>query len=85
MAMAADPRKIFEVRAQWDPEARMWWCSNDALPLTTEAPTFDELVARVLEAAPEIAGLNGLAAAGEEIEIHVVADRTEAVPVVAAA
>ena len=39
----------------------MWWCSNDELPLTTEAPTFDQLVARVIEIAPEIAAENGLA------------------------
>jgi hypothetical protein len=79
------PRKSFQVRAEWDAAAGVWWCSNDELPLTTEAPTFDELVSRVMEAAPEIAGLNGLAATGEEIEIHVTADRAQAVPVAAAA
>jgi|SRR5438128_10746274 len=55
-------RKAFEITAQWDDEAGVWWCSNDELPLTTEAPTFEELVARVLEIAPEIAAENGLAA-----------------------
>ena len=78
-------RKSFEIRAQWDGEARVWWCSNDELPLTTEAPTFEELVARVLEIAPEIAAENGLAAPGEEIELHIVAERVQSVPVVAAA
>jgi hypothetical protein len=39
----------------------------------------------VLEIAPEIAAENGLAAPGEEIELHVVAERVQAVPVVAAA
>ena len=78
-------QKSFEIRAQWDGEAGVWWCSNDALPLTTEAPTFDALVARVLEIAPEIAAENGLAAPGEEIELHVVAERIQSVPVVAAA
>jgi len=63
-------RKAFEVRAQWDAEAGVWWCSNDELPLTTEAPTFEQLVARVLEIAPEIAAENGLAAPGE---LHFVA------------
>ena len=81
----ADARKAFEIRAEWDGEAGVWWCSNDELPLTTEAPTFDQLVARVLEIAPEIAAENGLAAPGEEIELHVVTERVEAVPVVAAA
>jgi len=37
----------------------VWWCSNDELPLTTEATTFEELVARALEIAPEIAAENG--------------------------
>ena len=62
-------RRIFEVRARWDDEARVWWCSNDELPLTTEAPTFEELVARVLAIAPEIAAENGIAAPGDEIEL----------------
>ncbi|HTQ33405.1 MAG TPA: DUF1902 domain-containing protein [Stellaceae bacterium] len=81
--MAAKQR--FEIKAEWDPDAGVWWCSNDELPLATEAPTFEQLVARVLEIAPEIAAENGLAAAGEEIELHVVAERLQAVPVVAAA
>jgi len=77
--------KRFEIRAQWDGEAGVWWASNDELPLTTEAPTFDGLVARVLEIAPEIAAENGLAAPGEQIEVHVTAERVQSVPVVAAA
>jgi hypothetical protein len=51
-------RKAFEITAQWDDEAGVWWCSNDE-PLTTEATTFEELVARALEIAPEIAAENG--------------------------
>jgi hypothetical protein len=78
-------RKAFEITAQWDDESGVWWCSNDELPLTTEAPTFEELVARVLEMAPEIAAVNGLAAPGDEIELHVVGERVQSVPVVAAA
>ncbi len=78
-------RKSCEIRAQWDGEAGIWWCSNDELSLTTEAPTFEQRVARVLEIAPEIAAENGLAAPGEEIEPHVVVERVEAVPVIAAA
>ncbi len=81
----AGASQVYEIRAQWDAEAGVWWCSNDELPLTTKAPTFDELVARVLAIAPEIAAENGLAAPGDEIELHVVAERVQSVPVIAAA
>jgi hypothetical protein len=77
--------KTFEITAHWDGETGVWWCSNDELPLTTEAPTFEELVAGVLQIAPEIAAENGLATPGDEIELHVVAERVHSVPVVAAA
>jgi Domain of unknown function (DUF1902) len=55
-----EQRKIFEIRAEWDGDAGVWWCSNDELPLTTEAPTFEQLVSRVLKIAPEIAAENRL-------------------------
>jgi Domain of unknown function (DUF1902) len=77
--------KRLEIRAEWDGEAGVWWCSNGELPLTTEAPTFEELVTRVLEIAPEIAAENGLAAPGGQIKLHVIAERVQSVPVVAAA
>jgi hypothetical protein len=77
--------KTFEIRAEWDAEAGVWWCTNNELPLTTEAPTFEQLVARVLEIAPEIAAENGLAAAGDEIELQFTAERVHSVPVVAVA
>jgi hypothetical protein len=78
-------QRSFEIRAEWDGEAGVWWCSNDELPLSTEAPTFDQFVSRVLEIAPEIAAENGLAAPGDQIEVHVIAERVQSVPVVAAA
>ncbi|MGH7062038.1 MAG: DUF1902 domain-containing protein [Stellaceae bacterium] len=68
--MVDAPRKTFEFRAQWDAEAAVWWCTNDELPLTTEAPTLDQLGSRVAEAALEIAVLNGLARPGEEIRLQ---------------
>jgi hypothetical protein len=45
-------RKVFEIRAESDGEAGVWWCSNDELPLTTKAPNFEQLVSRALEIAP---------------------------------
>jgi hypothetical protein len=83
--MQSSAKKVFEFRAQWDPEAGVWWCSNDELPVTTEAPSFDELVTRIMEIAPEMAEANGLAPTGEEIEIRVTAERVQSVPVPAAA
>ena len=80
-----EQRKIFEIRAEWDGDAGVGWCSNDELPLTTEVPTFGQLVSQVLKIAPEIAAENRLAAPGDEIEVHVIAERVQSVPVVAAA
>jgi hypothetical protein len=68
-------RRSFEIRTDWDGEAGVWWCWNDELPLSTEAPTFEQLVSRVLEIAPEIVAENGLAAPGDQIEVHVIAER----------
>jgi hypothetical protein len=44
IAAGKEQRRSFEVRAEWDGEAGVWWCSNDELPLSTEAPTFEQLV-----------------------------------------
>jgi len=71
----------FTIHAQYDEEARVWWGSNEQLPLTTEAPTLDQLFARVVAIAPEIAAENGLVRAGEEVKIHLVADRVTATAV----
>jgi uncharacterized protein DUF1902 len=73
--------RSFEVTAKWDAEAGVWWCSNDELPLTTEASSFEELISRVLEVAPRIAAENGLATLDDEIELHVIARRVQHVPV----
>lgn len=67
--------KEFTIHAEFDQAAGVWWGSNDQLPLTTEAPTFDEFMARVLEIAPEIAAENGLVTRGEQVRIHFTADR----------
>jgi hypothetical protein len=77
-------RRGFEIPAEWDGGAEVWWCANDELPLTTEAPTFEQLVSRVLDIAPEIAAENGLAVPGEEIEISVIDERVQSMRVVAA-
>lgn len=70
--------KQFTVHAEFDSEARVWWASNKDLPLTTEAPTLDALMARVTEIAPEIAAMNGHTKEGEPVKIHLVADQVTA-------
>ena len=61
---------------------RRSWC---VVVLERRAPTFDELVARVTDIAPEIAIANGFAHPGDEIEIRIVAERVHSVLVSAAA
>ena len=67
------------VTAEWDAEAGVWWAHSDDLPLTTEAPSFDALVERVVAIAPEIAELNHVGQPGETVSIDVVARRSAAV------
>jgi hypothetical protein len=64
--------KRCEIIADWDPEARIWWGSNDDLPIATEAPTLSEFEARVIEIGQEIAEVNGHVAPGERVEIPVI-------------
>ena len=73
--------KHFDIKAAWDSEAGVWWGLNDELPLTTEAATLEDLLAGVLESVPEIAVENRLAADGDEIFIHVIAERGQSVAV----
>jgi hypothetical protein len=68
------------VVASWDPEAKVWFGSCDLLPLTTEAPSLDGLLARVREIAPEIAEMNGLVRSGDTLRIQLTTDAVAAVP-----
>ena len=65
-------KKVFEVRAYWSTEGNDWCAVNDELPVAAEAPTLDALFEEVKAQAAEMARLNGLAAAGEEIEVRLV-------------
>ena len=71
----------FDIKAAWDSEAGVWWGLNDELPLTTEAPTLEDLLARVLKIAPEIAVENRLAPDGDEVIFYVIAERGQSVAV----
>ncbi|MBV8912311.1 MAG: DUF1902 domain-containing protein [Acetobacteraceae bacterium] len=48
------------VRANFDPETRVWWAESDDIPgLVSEAPTLDALMDRVLAVAGELLQANG--------------------------
>ena len=68
-------KRVFIVRAEWDDEARVWWGRNDAIPLATEAKTFDALVRRVMRIAPQMIALNRVAKPGDTVTIRVLAER----------
>ncbi len=51
---------IRRVTATHDAETGLWWAESDDLPgLVSEAPTFEALMDRVIEVAPELLDLNG--------------------------
>jgi Domain of unknown function (DUF1902) len=39
--------KIFTISAQWDPEASVWSGHCDDIPAAADAPTLDELLAKI--------------------------------------
>jgi len=63
--------KRFIVIAARDEGSSVWYGRNDEIPLATEAPTFDEPVARVMAVAPEIIVMNGVAPPGAAVEVIV--------------
>ncbi|HLJ65281.1 MAG TPA: DUF1902 domain-containing protein [Stellaceae bacterium] len=76
--MTKSKRLSLQVIAHWDAEARVWWAESDDIPgLVTEAPSFEALVDRILEVAPDLLKLNGVAASDHELPLHVKAWRVE--------
>jgi len=45
---------IFTVTASWDEEASVWTGHSDALPAAADAPTLDELLAKISEMALDV-------------------------------
>lgn len=70
---------VYTIKAEWDHEAGVWVASSDDVPgLATGADTFEELIAKLKVAVPELLEENALLAAGtEEISFAVVAERLE--------
>jgi len=54
-------RREFTVKADWDPEAKVWYVAESDVPgLATEADTIDQLVQKLRVMVPEMLELNGL-------------------------
>jgi predicted RNase H-like HicB family nuclease len=50
---------VYQVRAHWDDDAKVWWAESDEVPgLASEAPTFEQLDENVRSIAPELLLLN---------------------------
>ncbi len=68
--------RVLKVAARWDEEGRVWWAESADIPgLVTEAPTFDALIERITQIAPEIIELNRVVPIGTEIVIAVTGAR----------
>ena len=65
------------VRANWDPEARVWVATTEDVPgLVTEAETPDELVRKLQIMIPDLLEENGIAAGAEtrEVPLYIMAE-----------
>ena len=52
--------KVLFVRAEWDPEAKVWVATSDDVPgLATEAETLEELSQKLDIMVPELLDANG--------------------------
>ncbi len=70
----------YAVEARWDPDARVYWAVCAGIPgFVTEAPTYDDLVARALDLVSELVDTSG----GAEVEVAMPTPRTERLPAVA--
>jgi predicted RNase H-like HicB family nuclease len=66
-----------EVKAEWDPEAKVWVATSDDLPgLVTEAETVEALQRKLATMIPELLEANGnLGADVREIPLNLIAHR----------
>ena len=66
-----------EVRAEWDPEAKVWVATSDDLPgLVTEAETVEALQSKLAVMIPDLLEANGsLTEEIREIPLNLVAHR----------
>ena len=72
--------RIYEIRAIWDSEARVWVVTSDDVPgLVTEAETIDGVLKNLAELLPYLLEANGIIASGDlpDIPIHLMSERSE--------
>jgi hypothetical protein len=73
------------VTARWDSESCTWWTDGDDVPgLCCQGQTFEELSDAVFALAPDLLVANGVARAGEQVEIVLTAEQRKTVGAVAA-
>ncbi len=66
---------VLVVRATWDGEAGVWVAESDDVPgLVTEAPTSDELFAKLRTLVPELLELNNCMPSGDDVLVKLLAD-----------
>jgi hypothetical protein len=66
---------IFAVSAIWDEEAKVWSGHCDDIPAAADAPSLDELLAKISRMALDLAPDNHPGVSPEEIFIHITALR----------
>ena len=66
----------YTIQMNWDKEASVWYAVCDEIPIALESGSFDALVERVKNAAPELLELNGLST---ECILHFMAERKDEV------
>jgi predicted RNase H-like HicB family nuclease len=71
--------KQITVKAEWDPEAKVWVATSDDVPgLVTEAETVEALTEKLSVIVPELLEANGiLAGNAREVPINLIAHREQ--------
>ena len=72
--------KQIMVKAEWDPEAKVWVATSDDVPgLVTEAETVEALAEKLSVMVPELLEANGVLAGNaiREVPINLIAHREQ--------
>lgn len=70
--------KSYTVACQWDPEASVWYVSESDVPgLVTEAPTLEDMEAKLLRMIPELLELNEGLGRHEAVPFELIARKRE--------